>query len=161
MFLRPFRFPDKRRLQQLYYDTMHHVVAKDYSSEHIKALAPEEPDREMWSQLDRQECFLVEYKQQILGFASMDELGRLAFLYVHKEYQNKGIASTLLKQLERLARKKQLQQITVETGVTAKSFFEAKGFTILDEQEQTLKAKPFITYRMVKKLPEQTIKPVK
>ena len=161
MFLRPFRFSDKRKLQQLYYDTVHQILAQDYCHEQIMLLAPEVPDRDVWTQLDRQDCFIVEYKQQVLGFASMDNLGLITFLFVHKDFQNKGIASTLLKQLERLARKKQFEQIKVEPFLTSKTFFEAKGFSLIGEVEKSLCGTKFITFIMSKKVVAQAIKNTK
>lgn len=152
MFLRPYRPADKRMIQQLFYETVHRVNATDYSLEQLQALAPEQPDRETWILLDQQYCYIVEYQRQIVGFASMTKEGSLDFLYVHKDFQNKGIASNLLKQMERIARKFQLDKIVTESSLTAKGFFASKGFQVLKESDNIIRGVPIVKLHMEKTL---------
>ncbi|MBN8676766.1 MAG: GNAT family N-acetyltransferase [Chitinophagales bacterium] len=152
MFLRPYRPADKRMIQQLFYETVHRVNATDYSLEQLQALAPEQPDRESWILLDQQYCYIVEYQRQIVGFASMTKEGSLDFLYVHKDFQNKGIASNLLKQMERIARKFQLDKIVTESSLTAKGFFASKGFLVLKESDNIIRGVPIVKLHMEKTL---------
>lgn len=152
MFLRPYRPADKRMIQQLFYETVHRVNATDYSLEQLQALAPEQPDRETWILLDQQYCYIVEYQRQIVGFASMTKEGSLDFLYVHKDFQNKGIASNLLKQMERIARKFQLDKIDTESSLTAKGFFASKGFQVLKESDNIIRGVPIVKLHMEKTL---------
>ncbi|HAD14449.1 MAG TPA: GNAT family N-acetyltransferase [Saprospirales bacterium] len=150
MFLRPYRSVDKRIVQKLFYDTVHEINARDYSPDQIKAWAPEIPDREGWSRLDQQYAYLVEYQRQIVGFASMNDDGLIDYLFVHKDFQNKGIASTLLKQLERVARKLPRDNIYTEASITARGFFEAKGFSVISAQEKKLNG-VLLNYLIMKK----------
>ncbi|MCB0530440.1 MAG: hypothetical protein KDC65_18305, partial [Saprospiraceae bacterium] len=75
MFLRSYRRDDKRRLQQLFFDTVRTVNAEDYPHALLNAWAPDEPDRELWSQLERQNCFLVEFQKTPVGFISLSPSG--------------------------------------------------------------------------------------
>lgn len=153
MFLRPYRPADKRTLQQLFFDTVHTVNARDYAPEQLDAWAPIEPNREAWARLDVQFCFIVEYQKTIVGFASLSQEGLIDFLFVHKDFQGRGIASTLLKQLERIARKKGLAQLSTEASITALGFFEKIGFKPLAENKKIIRGVEFRNFKMEKPLP--------
>ncbi|HLP94362.1 MAG TPA: GNAT family N-acetyltransferase [Saprospiraceae bacterium] len=152
MFLRPYRPADKRMIQQLFYETVHKINAGDYTFQQLQAWAPEQPDRETWILLDQQYCYIVEYQRQIVGFASMTKEGSLDFLYVHKDFQNKGIASNLLKQMERIARKFNLDKIVTASSLTAKGFFTSKGFLVTNETEIIIKGVALLKLQMEKPL---------
>ncbi len=154
MFLRPYRPADKRHLQQLFFDTVHAVNARDYTPEQVAFWAPEEPNRETWARLDTQHCFIVEYQKIIVGFASLSASGLVDFLFVHKDFQGRGIATTLLKQLERLARKKGLTLLSTETSISARGFFEKVGFRMITENRKMLKGLEFRNFTMEKALPQ-------
>lgn len=156
MFLRPYRPADKRFLQQLFFDTVHTVNARDYAPEQLDAWAPAEPDREAWSRLDLQFCFVVEFQKDIVGFASLSLEGEVDFLFVHKDFQGRGIATTLLKQLERVARKKGLAHLVTEASITARIFFEKKGFVLLTENRKIVRSTVFLNFKMKKTLPLAT-----
>ena len=154
MFLRPYRPADKRFLQQLFYDTVHTVNIRDYAPEQLEAWAPDEPNRETWAKLDTQHCFIVEYQKMIVGFASLSQEGLVDFLFVHRDFQGRGIGSTLLKQLERLARKKGMTQLKTEASITARGFFEKIGFKTVVEQKKVLNGLEFSNFIMEKSLPQ-------
>lgn len=153
MFLRPYRSNDKRTIQQLFFDTVHKVNARDYSPEQLDAWAPAEPDREAWARLDGHHCFLVECQRQVVGFASLSQEGWLEAVFVHADFQGRGIGTNLFKQLERLARKKGLPKISAEASITARSFFERLGFVALTENRKVLRGVEILQFRMEKMLP--------
>ncbi|WP_367272630.1 GNAT family N-acetyltransferase [Bacteroides sp.] len=49
-------------------------------------------------------------------------------MFVHKDYQRRGIASFLLSMAEDYAIKHQIPIITSEVYITAKPFFESRGY---------------------------------
>ncbi len=156
MFLRTYRHEDKKQLQQLFFDTVHAVNARDYSPEQLDAWAPAEPDRDIWARLDRQFCYVVECQKMLVGFASVTTDGVFDFLYVHKDFQGKGIATALLKQVERLARKKGVAKLRAEASITARGFFEKNGFVILHENRKILRGQEMLSFIMEKPLPQSS-----
>ncbi len=152
MFLRAYRHDDKRLLQQLFYDTVHTVNARDYIPEQLDIWAPVEPDREAWARLDGQACFVVEFRKKPVGFASLDDSGEIDFLFVHKDFQGKGIATALVKQLERLARKRGMLLLHTRSSITARTFFEKYGFILTAEKRKILRGMEFVQYSMEKRL---------
>jgi putative acetyltransferase len=153
MFLRAYRHDDKRSLQQLFFETVHTVNARDYAPEQLNVWAPPEPDRETWARLDHQFCFVVEFQKVLVGFISMTGDGVIEFLFVHKNFQGKGIASALFKQVERLARKKGIFHLKAEVSITARGFFEKNGFAPVAESRKMLQGMEFLHYKMEKTLP--------
>lgn len=93
---------------------------------------------------------LFQEDDQIIGFADISYEGYLDRLYIHTNYQRKGIASALLKKLENEAIKHKLTQITTEASITAKPFFLKKGFYIVKEQMVEIRDKKLRNYLMEK-----------
>lgn len=152
MFLRAYRPYDKRLLQQLFFDTVHTVNSCDYTAEQLSAWAPCKPDPQVWHRLDSQFCFVVECQKTIVGFASLSLVGLLDFLYVHPDFQGKGVATALCKQLERLARKRQFQVLQAEASPGARGFFEKRGFVCVSENQKTQYGIEIHNYTMEKVL---------
>ena len=152
MFLRAYRPEDKRPLQQLFYDTVHTVNARDYTPQQLAAWAPTEPDRLIWSRLDSQFCFVVESQKMLVGFVSLYLDGLVDFLYVHPDFQGRGVATALYKQVERLARKRRFTILQAETSITARGFFEKNGFVIVTKTCKMLRGVEFLHYKMEKLL---------
>ena len=67
----------------------------------------------------------------IVGFGDMDSSGYLDRLYVHKDYQRRGIASAICDALEASVPGK---SITTHASITAKPFFLQRGYREVKEQ---------------------------
>ena len=65
------------------------------------------------------------------GFGDIDETGYLDHLYVHADYQRKGIAAALCRELAQAVSGK----IVTHASITAKPFFEKRGFQVVREQQ--------------------------
>lgn len=152
VFLRVYKQTDKKALQELFFNTVHHLQAREYPPAQLHLWAPSIPNREVWARLDSVACFVVELDKQPVGFATLSEEGRIDFLYVHKDFQNRGIARALLKQLYRLARKKELLCLTAVVCASAKGFFESQGFVCTETLAKTLGDVSFFQYQMEKRL---------
>lgn len=154
MKIRRFHPSDLKALLQLFYDTVHTINSKDYSSEQIKAWAPENPDVERWgTSLAHNITYVAEINNRIVGFADLTALGELDRLYTHKDYQGKGIGSQLLHTLEAEARKLHLKSISTESSITAKPFFERHGYEVLKiQQKKHRSGLTFLNFIMYKKL---------
>ena len=71
----------------------------------------------------------------MLGFSSMNGKGYLHSLFVHKNQQGKGIATQLLFEVERIAKQYGATEITSEVSLTARPFFEKKGYKVVKTQK--------------------------
>ena len=119
-------------LAQLFYDTVHTINARDYSPEQLQAWAPGLPDLEQWDRSFLEHtAYVAEAEGIVAGFGDMDGTGYLDRLYVHKDYQGKGIATALCDRLESAVQ----GRIVTHASVTAKPFFEKRGYRTVKEQQ--------------------------
>nr|ACT97466.1 putative acetyltransferase [uncultured organism] len=73
-------------------------------------------------------------------------------MFVHRDFQGKGIASLLLKEIERYAMESEIVRITSEVSVTARPFFEKWGYTVEVEQKRKANQLCLTNYWMAKGL---------
>lgn len=148
--VRDYLSGDCHEMAQLFYDTVHSVNAADYTREQLNVWADGNVDLEAWDQSFREHFTLVAcYGKAIVGFADMDENGYLDRLYVHKDYQKKGVARLLLREL---SQKIKTDEITTYASITARPFFEKMGYRVVRENIVERKGVSLINYFMVKKL---------
>jgi putative acetyltransferase len=98
----------------------------------------------------------------VIGFASLESrtapgrdgnsasvrTGYFDLLYVHKDYQRRGVALRLLEKILEKARELGLAGIDVEASITARSFFEKHNFRMLEEQTVFVKGVALLNYKM-------------
>jgi len=148
MKFREYNSSDCEQLADLFYQTVHCVNAKDYNSAQLDAWATGTINLHEWDQsfLKNKTIVAVE-NEKIVGFGDIDEIGYLDMLYVHKDYQGKGIASAICDRLEQYASGK---QITTHASITAKPFFIHRGYTVVKKQEVIRRGIALVNYVMVK-----------
>jgi putative acetyltransferase len=136
MNLRLARQEDISELQELYYGTITTINPKDYCPEQIVAWASTANRTESLSKKINEQYFYVAENErgQITGFASLEKSGYLDFLYIHKDYQDQGIASLLVDKLLQIAASLNLPFIESDVSITAKPFFEKRGFKTIRQQ---------------------------
>lgn len=133
MYIRKYTLSDCIHFAQLFYDTVHTVNAHDYTWEQLDAWADGKVDIDMWNR-----SFLAHYTVAaeengvIVGFGDIDPAGYLDRLYVHKDYQRRGIATAICDELERAVN---ADRITTHASITAKPFFLRRGYAVIREQQ--------------------------
>lgn len=132
MTIREYKSDDCKEITELFYNTVHTVNARDYFQEQLDVWAPEKPDMEKWSKsLAKNYCVVALDKKTIIGFGDIDDTGYLDRLFVHKDYQRKGVATAICEELENYSHKK----ITTHASFTAKPFFDKRGYCVIKEQQ--------------------------
>ena len=148
MDIRRYEPSDCKHLAELFYQTVHCVNAKDYTEAQLNAWADGSVDLAEWN-----ESFLDHYTVVailngiIAGFGDIDHTGYLDRLYVHKDYQSQGIATAICNELEQAF---DVDKITVHASITAKPFFEHRGYKVLKEQQVVRKGIFLTNYIMEK-----------
>ena len=160
MELRKYHPRDCAEMARLFYDTVHTVNAADYTKEQLDAWADGQVDLEKWNASFLEHDTLVAVEgETIVGFGDMDSTGYLDRLYVHKDYQKKGIATAICDRLERAHRKRAAFRtetdgnarqeegeraeltFTTHASITARPFFEKRGYVVKKEQQVERRAK--------------------
>ena len=134
MTIRKYRPEDCAEMAKLFYDTVHTVNAADYTEPQLNAWATGEVDFSKWNaSFQIHNTVIAEIDGTIVGFGDMDETGYLDRLYVHKEdHQHQGIATAICDVLEAECPTK---QFTTPASITARPFFEKRGYVVIKEQQ--------------------------
>lgn len=118
---------------RLFHDTVHNVNIKDYTQEQVDVWAPVNVDMEKWDRtLSEHHAFVAVNDFKIIGFGDIDDSGYLDRLYVHRDYQRQGVATLLCDTLESVVKTGVI--IRTHASITAKPFFEKRGYIVLKEQ---------------------------
>ncbi|MGN4125097.1 GNAT family N-acetyltransferase [Lysinibacillus sphaericus] len=156
MIIMKFKETDTEEIVSLFYVTVHSVNLKDYSQEQLDVWAPKDEKEfktESWKESLGQNITLVaKVNDKVVGFSDLTLNGHLERLYVHKDYQGQGIASALVNSLESEAKKLKILEIDTEVSITAKPFFESRGYKTVCLQTVERKGVKLTNYQMVKKL---------
>lgn len=132
MEIRKYQQSDCKILAELFYHTIHTVNAKDYTEEQVNAWATGQVDLEKWDRSFQEHYSLVAVEDGIIvGFGDIDKTGYLDRLFVHADYQGEGIATAICDQLEQAV----IGNITTHASITAKPFFEKRGYKVVKEQQ--------------------------
>lgn len=147
MDIRKYRQSDCKELTELFYNTVHTVNAKDYAKEQLDVWATGQVDLEKWN-LSLQEHYSIVAVENgiIVGFGDIDKTGYLDHLFVHADYQRKGIATAICDQLEQFIKK----NITTHASITARPFFEKRGYNVKKEQQVERMGVFLTNYVMIK-----------
>ena len=115
MHIRPYRSSDCPALAELFYQTVHAVNARDYSPEQLDAWADGRVELAAWDASFRAHDTRVAVEGGVIvGFADLGPDGYLDRLYVHRDWQGRGVASALC---------------------DARPFFERRGWHVVKEQQ--------------------------
>lgn len=132
MKIRRYQKSDCEELAKLFYNTVHTINIQDYSVEQLNAWATGQVDLKKWNQSLQEHFSVVAVMgETIVGFGDIDKTGYLDRLYVHGDYQRQGIATGICDCLE-----KEIQgNITTHASITAKPFFEKRGYKVIKKQQ--------------------------
>lgn len=132
MTLREYRPSDCKEITELFYHTVHTVNAKDYTREQLHVWATGQVDLDKWNQSFQDHYTIVAVEKDVLvGFGDIDSTGYLDRLFVHADHQRKGIAAAICDRLEQAVP----GTITTHASITAKPFFEKRGYKVVKEQQ--------------------------
>ena len=150
MKIRQYKSIDLEQITRLFYETVHAVNIKDYTEQQLNVWATGNINFKKWdtSFLKHLTYDAIE-KDLIIGFGDIDETGYLDRLFVHKDFQGRGVATALCNRLENEVGTK---CIIVYASITAKSFFENWGYKIIRLQEVEKQGVFFKNYIMRKEL---------
>ncbi len=155
MKLRDYRRDDLEDVLALFYEAVHAIDSKDFTSAQLDAWAPREPDRVLWQdRLSNSSTFVAEHKDRIVGFGNVTLLGLIDTLYVHKDMQKSGVGGALLMRLIAEAKSRGLKTVQADVNATALPFFEKQGFAVRRNLVKTHKDVTFSNYVMEMDIPE-------
>ena len=128
---------DISEMHALFRTTVLAVNSKDYTKEEVEDWASCGDSVEHWKELLAENDYVgaLDGQGNIIGFSSMNAEGYLHSMFVHKDWQGKGVATLLLSEVEKMARGYGVHKICVEVSITARPFFEKLGYRVVKEQK--------------------------
>lgn len=153
MIFRTATISDLKEMQELFIDTIKSVCQKDYNPKQIEVWISGVSNTERWiAVINTQFVLLAIIENKIVGYGTLKDGNYIDFFYVHKDFQRQGIADKILSKLEIEAKKASSKTISSDISITAKPFFEKKGFIIIAEQKIQKSGVELINYKMEKSL---------
>jgi len=154
LHIRPYAAADLDALVALFRASVHAVARRDYSPEQVLAWAPGEVDRTAWAlRLAASTTWVAALGDRSVGFINLEPDGHIDMLYVDPGYQGRGIASALLGRVERAASTRGLRRLFTEASISARPFFEHRGFHLIAAQTVARRGQELTNFRMVRTLP--------
>jgi len=173
--IRTAAFADIPNIVEMYRQTVFTISAKDYTPAQIKVWADGAVNFPRWEAAIKDQYFVMaetyntplplvkakgltsslpsqEGNLFLAGFSSIAKDGYLDFMYVSKDYQRCGVATSLLNEIELKAREQNNPEIYSHVSKTAKGFFLKMGYVHKENISDLYKGELFINALMVKKL---------
>ena len=152
--IRPLTELDIPEMRELFRTTVLTVNSKDYTKEEVADWASCGDSIEHWKELLAKNDYIgaIDGQGKIVGFSSMNAEGYLHSMFVHKDWQGKGVATLLLSEVEKMACGYGVRKISVEVSITARPFFEKHGYKMVKEQKAKANRLYLTNYVMKKEL---------
>lgn len=143
---------DLPTLQKLFFETILSVCSADYTEAQVNAWSSGAYNIKRWNDIITQQYVLVaKHENKIVGFVSLMH-NYIDLLYVHKDFQRKGIAHKLYINVENKAQQEGHTKLIATVSITAKPFFEKMGYKIIKEQIAERQGVELTNYHMEKEL---------
>ena len=134
----------------LFYETVHSVNAGDYSESQLEAWAPKDNDySHLKTALEKNWTLVAIEDGVIIGFADIEDTGYLDHLFVHRDYQGKGVATALCNEIEA---KGNFNEIETHASITALPIFEKRGNKVVREQIVEIRGEKLKNHVMRKRM---------
>lgn len=160
MTIRRYLPGEEEAIWQVYFRATHESNARDYHPDLLNRWAPADMDMREWaSRLRAKNPFVALLDNQIVGMAELDDTGFIDYFYVHPDFQGQGVGSTLLTTIESEARAMNLDALVADVSITAKDFFESRGFEVVEARTHVIIGHPAPNFGMMKRLDVPTSAP--
>jgi putative acetyltransferase len=121
-------------IRRLFRDTIRTVNARDYDAAQVAVWSSSAELVDRWlDRIARQHFLLAEHAGALAGFASL-EGDYFDVLYVHHALQGQGVARMLAEAIEGEARRRGVTVLRSDVSITARPFFERRGFVVVCPQ---------------------------
>ena len=141
----------------MFYTTVHAINVGDYTGEQVDAWVPKQMDLESWNRSFLEHYSVIaEENHTIAGFGDISRQGYLDRLYVHKDFQRQGVATAICNTLEQTVR----GNIITHASITARPFFEKRGYRIVREQRVERQGRVLVNFVMEKSVSVSSRQPL-
>jgi putative acetyltransferase len=150
--VRPYVAADCDATIDLFLRAIREVASKDYSQAQVDAWAHVDDPGGWARRRSSRPTWIAERNRVPVGFSDLEPDGHLDMLFVHPDFQGIGAAGLLLATVEAEAAVKGLRRVFTEASLTARPFFECKGFVTLARQSVEKRGQTLTNFRMEKSI---------
>ncbi len=153
MIVRAYVPADVDALIDLFRQAVRQTAIRDYTEAQVMAWAPDVVERERWvERRASRPTWVAEIDGRFAGFTDLEPDGHVDMMYVHPDFKGRGVANALMAKVEEAAAAQKLGRLYTEASITAKPFFEKKGFRVISAQTVHVRGQDLVNYRMEKTL---------
>lgn len=151
MLIRRYREGEEEAIWEIVFQATRVSNARDYHEDLIERWAPLEKDMKEWrARLGVQNPFVAEIDTHLVGLAELEDEGFIEYFYVHPDHQGKGVGKALMETVENEARERGFDRLTANVSVTARTFFEERGFEVRESFHKVILGHPAPNFAMEK-----------
>jgi putative acetyltransferase len=149
--VRTYQSTDLDAVIAIFLGAIREIASNDYDQAQIDAWA--QVNRDAWAKrcLSRPTWIAV-LGHSSVGFTDLEPNGNLDMMFVHPAHQGIGVASLLLETIEAAANAQGISRLFTEASITARPFFEKRGFAVLAAQRVEKRGQMLTNFRMQKTL---------
>ena len=153
MHVRELKVGEEQILWELFRSTIRNVNVRDYTESQVHAWAPDDFDSTIWTEkMQSIGPFVVDVEGEIVGYSDLQPAGLIDHLFVHHQWQRRGVGRTLMSEIERRASRSEIPHLETHASITARPFFEAFSFTVVREQVLELRGEKLTNYVMQRRM---------
>ena len=142
---------DYEEMSEIFRRSIRETASQHYDPRQVAAWSAHADDKEIWAQRVRERMnFLAVEGGRVLGFVQYELPDHVDMTYVHPDCQRRGVATALLYELEKEAKRRGVKTLHVEASITARPFFERCGYQLIAPQIVRVRGQNFRNYSMRK-----------
>jgi putative acetyltransferase len=139
MIIRRYQPGEESAIWDIYFRATHESNCRDYHSDLLYRWAPADPNMGEWSERCIQKNpFVAIIEDRIVGMAELEEDGFVDYFYVSPDFQGQGVGSKMLARIESEAVEMNLSELRADVSLTAKEFFESRGFIVIEARSNVI-----------------------
>lgn len=155
MQIRTFEPADAEQVVALHRRAVEELCSDDYTAEQIDAWTDNSVEESVeTAQRPEIHRFVAVVDGTVVGFGEYNaEQAEITGLYVDPDWTGNGIGAALLDRVETDAARDGIDALTCFSTVTARTFYEAHGYTVVEQVMYDMDGTELPAYHMEKTLP--------
>jgi putative acetyltransferase len=143
---------DYAAIARLHRSTIRHVNSKDYPAEVISIWSKRTKASRYRESAAKVKRWVAVEKGKIIGFCDHGFQCEIGGLYVHKDFQGKGVGRKLLKKMEVSMKQLGCNKIKIVSTISAKYFYKKHGYRVIKKKLHQIENKKVDVFLMNKNI---------
>lgn len=153
MEIRRYKLGEEMELMDIFYSAIRENARGYYNDDQLIAWAPDEIDRELWTQrIHGINPYVVVEGSMILGYADLQDSGYIDHFFVRGGYSKRGVGSRLMNHIIEEAKRRSIAELSSDVSLAAQDFFKRFGFEVIQRKEVEVRGVMLENARMILKL---------